>query len=250
MRRGPKPAKSKEAKSPVARKSPKNDATRVRDLEKQLAEALQRETEGLQREAEAQAQQMATAEILRVISSSPSDLQPVFDAIVRSVVRLCNGVFGTVFLYDGQVVTLAAVQNAPPEAVEALRRIFPTSPHPTMVAGRALLSRGTVHIHDALSDAQLSLGMVAVARAWGFRTVIAVPMLRDGQPIGALSVARPEVQPFSEAEIALLQTFADQAVIAIENVRLFNATKEALDRQTATAEILRVIANSPTELQP
>src|SRR5215510_801530 len=130
MGRGSKPEKSKEAKPPVARNSLKDDGARVRDLEKRLAEALNRETEALER-------QTATSEILRVISSSPSDLQPVFDAIVRSVVRLCNGVFGTVFLYDGQVVTLAAVQNAPPEAVEALRRIFPTSPRPNMVAGRA-----------------------------------------------------------------------------------------------------------------
>src|SRR5262245_14587011 len=126
-----------------------------------------------------------------------------------------------------------------------------------MVAGRALLSRGTVHVHDALSDAQLSPEMVAVARAWGFRTVISVPMLRDGQPIGALSVARPEVQPFSEAEIALLQTFADQAVIAIENVRLFNELEArnrdltvALDQQTATSGILRVISRSQTDVQP
>src|SRR5262245_4356221 len=126
-----------------------------------------------------------------------------------------------------------------------------------MVAGRALLSRGTVHVHDALSDAQLSPEMVAVARAWGFRTVISVPMLRDGQPIGALSVARPEVQPFSEAEIALLQTFADQAVIAIENVRLFNELEArnrdltvALDQQPATSDILRVISRSQTDVQP
>src|SRR5262249_59008762 len=120
---GPKPAKSKEAKPPVARKSPKDADAKVRDLERLLAEALRDKAEALKREAKGREQQLTTAEILRVISSSPSDLQPVFNAIVRSVVRLCNGSFGTVFLYDGKVVTLAVVHNATPEAVEALGRI-------------------------------------------------------------------------------------------------------------------------------
>src|SRR5262245_13554513 len=198
----------------------------------------------------------ATSEILRVISSSPTDLQPVFDTIVRSVVRLCNAFFSTVFLYDGHVISLAAIHNAPAEGVEALRRIFPGPPIPDLVASRAVLSRTTVHVHDALADTE-SPRMAAVARAIGNRTIIAVPMLRDGQSIGALGVSRREVQPFSETEIALLQTFADQAVIAIENVRLFKELEarnrdltEALEQQTATAEILRVISSSPTDVQP
>jgi two-component system, NtrC family, sensor kinase len=206
--------------------------------------------------AQASDQQTATREILRVISSLPTDLEPVFDPIVRSVVRLCNGLFGTVFLYDGRLMTLAAVHNAPQEGVEAIRRIVPCPPSADLVAGRALLSRATVHVHDAVGDTE-SPAMAAVARAIGFRTCIAVPMLRDGQPIGALGVSRQEVQPFSETEIELLKTFADQAVIAIENVRMFkelgarNAElTQALDRQTATAEILRVISSSRTDLQP
>src|SRR5262245_16401066 len=236
MRRGPKPAKSQEAKPPVARKSPKNEDSKVRDLEKRLAEALEREAEALARET-------ATGEILRVISSSPTDVQPVFDAIVQSAVDLCKGFFGIVTRYDGHISSVVAKHKIPTEALELLQTVHNL---PESLTSRALVSRAVVHVHDVMRAPELS----AAAKMVGYRTAISVPLLSDGQPIGTINVARRESLPFSDTEINLLKTFADQAVIAIENVRLFNETKEALERQTATSDILRVISTSPTEVQP
>src|SRR5262245_22938487 len=218
----------------------------IEDLGRALSEALEQRT--------------ATSEILRVISSSPTDVQPVFEAIVQSAVGLCKGFFGAVFRYE-DVVSLVATCNVPHEGLEELRRIYPGPPTADTAPGRALLTRAVVHIHDQANNEEFS---GTVARASGYRTNIAVPMLRNGQPLRAIAVARGEVQPFSETEIQLLKTFADQAVIAIENVRLFNelqeknqaltqahaTVSEALDRQTATAEILGVISSSPTDIQP
>jgi len=186
----------------------------------------------------------ATSEILQVISRSPTDVQPVFDAIVRNAVGLCKGFFGAVFRYEADLVDVVAECNVPEQGLKALRRIYPGPPAADTAPGRALLTREVVHIHDQANNEEFT---PMVARASGFRTNIAVPMLRNGQPIGAIAVARGEVQPFSETEITLLQTFADQAVIAIENVRLFKELQtsnrdltEALEQQTATSEILRV----------
>jgi len=201
-------------------------------------------------------QQTATGEILKVISGSPTDVQPVFNTIVRSAVRLCNGFFGNVLRYDGHVVSMAADHHFRGAGLEVLRRLYPGPLVPDSLSGRALLSRAVVHVHDVANDPQLPAG-AALARAAGFRTAISVPMLREGEPIGTINVARAEVQPFSQTEIDLLKTFADQAVIAIENVRLFKELEGrnrdltvALDQQTATSEILRIIASSPTDLQP
>src|SRR5262245_43930451 len=241
MRRGAKPAKSKEAKRPLARKSPKDDSARVRDLEKRLAEALRDK-------AEAQEQQAAAAEILRVIASSPADVQPVFNTIVASAVRLCDGLFSALFRFDGELMHQVAQHNYTPEALEAAQRIFPARPTRALRAARAILDRAVVHVPDAELDAEFQ--DPALGRAIGYRSVLCVPMLRESAPIGVISVARAAPGPFSANEIALLKTFADQAVIAIENVRLFNETTEALEQQTATSEVLRVIASSPTDLQP
>src|SRR5262245_40226374 len=179
MPRGPKPAKSKEAKPPVARKSSKADA-RVPDLEKQLAEALQRETEGLQREAQAQAQRVAMAEILRVISSSPTDVQPVFDAIARSARQLCDGNYSTVVRFDGAELVVAASAHIAPEGVEAMER-HAGRPSRAMALGRAILDAAVVHIPDALIDPEYD---ASVASAVRLRSILAVPMLRHGLPIG------------------------------------------------------------------
>jgi GAF domain-containing protein len=245
MRRGTKPSKAKvESKRPAAPKPPMSEDARVRDLEERLAEALKRE-------AEAQEQQTATAEILRVISSSPTDVQPVFEVVLASGVRLCGASFGGVFRFDGELIHLVTSHQWPAEQLEAMRGRFPMPPGDGSLAARAIRDCDVVQTPDYVADSR-----AGVLPEWvpggehRPRSTIAIPMQREGRPLGAIVLARAEPGLFSGKHVALLKTFADQAVIAVENVRLFNETKEALEQQTATAEILRVIASSPTELQP
>jgi signal transduction histidine kinase len=233
MRRGAKPAKTKvEAKQAVARKSLKSDASRVRDLEKRLAGALE--------------QQTATAEILNVISRSPTDLQPVLEAVAQNASRLCGAANVSLYRVEGNLMRKVAEQG-PPLTTLSVGETRPITR--TTMSGRAIVDRTTIHLPDYQS-AEAAQEYPHVRRDTGIRTTIGIPLLREGVAIGAFTAYRTESRPFSEREIALLQTFADQAVIAIENVRLFNETKEALEQQTATSEILRVISSSPTDFQP
>jgi GAF domain-containing protein len=197
---------------------------------------------------EALDQQTATAEILRVISRSPTDVQPVFDAVAQNAATLCQAQFCHVFRFDGTLLHIAAHYGLPPEGLKALQSLYPAAPGQGSAAGRSLLSRHVEQIPDINADADYRHS--GAAAIMNYRSIVAVPMLRDGMPVGCIVAGRSSTGSFPERLVRLLQTFADQAVIAIENVRLFNETKEALDQQTVTADILRVIASSPTELQP
>ncbi len=204
---------------------------------------------------EALEQQTATSEVLKVISSSPTDVQPVFDAIVQSATKLCDASFGSVHRFDGQVITIEARQNFTAEQIEVSEQRFPIAATRGTAVGRAVLGSQIVHIQDIRLDPEYAF--VSDQETFNYRTVLAVPLLKDGEPIGALGMWRREVKPFTESQINLIKTFADQAMIAIENVRLFKELQdrnreltEALEQQTATSEVLRVIASSPTELQP
>src|SRR5262249_2916721 len=198
---------------------------------------------------EALDQQTATSEILRVISSSPTDVQPVFEAIVRSASRLCGGEYAIVTRYDGQLLHLAAQYNPRPGTADETARFFPQAPHREALTPRAFIEAHLVHAPDVDAE-DVEPSTREFYRRIGLSAVLAVPMIHEGRPIGVVSLSRGSRGRFSDRQIALLQTFADQAVIAIENVRLFKETKEALERQTATAEILRVISSSPTDVQP
>ncbi|MEO8123831.1 MAG: GAF domain-containing protein, partial [Burkholderiales bacterium] len=192
--------------------------------------------------------QTATAEILRVISGSPTDVTPVFDAIAERARVLCGASLGYTTRFDGERLHLVGYHGVSAEAEAVMREMFPRKPDRGSINGRCLLARAPVCISDVELDPEYQLA--AQAKAADFRSMLAVPMLQGGRPIGVVGVARKNPGPFADELMGLLQTFADQAAIAIENVRLFNETQEALAHQTATADILRVISESPTDVQP
>jgi signal transduction histidine kinase len=223
--------------------------TELQEKNRALTTAHARVTEALD-------QQTATAEILRVISSSPTDVRPVFDAIADSALRLLRGWGALVVRFDGHLLHAAAIRGGSPGSDDALRQRFPTPARRGEFAGEVILDRAVKQIADVETD-QVPAGLRANARVRGWRANLGVPMLHDGQPIGVLTVTRAEPGAFSRQEVELLKTFADQAVIAIENVRLFTQLQEknrdlttALDQQTATSDILRVISGAQREVQP
>jgi signal transduction histidine kinase/putative methionine-R-sulfoxide reductase with GAF domain len=252
MGRGPKPAKSKEAKPAIPRKAQKHPDTRVRDLEKRLAEAVEQLQTRDRELVEALDQQTATAEILRVISTSPKDLQPVLDAVAKSAARFCGADDGEIFHLLGEGLKVSAHHGPIPSPTGRVIPVVRGS-----VAGRAVLERRPVQVADLQEETRdFALGS-ALARESGYRTTLVAPLLREGTVVGTINLRRVAKNPFTDKQIALLQTFADQAVIAIENVRLFKELQArnqeltvALAQQTATSDVLTVISRAQTAVQP
>jgi transcriptional regulator with GAF, ATPase, and Fis domain len=238
------------ATTPKKRSKKSNTASRVESVsqlkktivsqEKTIASLVQEIREGAE-------QQTATSEVLRVIASLPTDLQPVLDVVVENAARLCDASNAVIQRVHGdcfqRVAHYGDVPETNPFGSHPLNRFTPS--------GRAILDRQTIHVNDISEHFDSEYPDARpLQKSYPTRTVLATPLLREGVPIGAILIRRREVRPFTEKQIALLKTFADQAVIAIENVRLFQELKESLEQQTATSEILGVIASSPTDLQP
>ena len=249
QRRGGKAKSGKVARRPKVRtkagKAPPRASIaaleeRLRQRSSELEEALQ--------------QQTATSEVLSIIRRSPADARPVFEAIVQSATRLCDAVFSVFYLYDNDRLRIAALKNFTPEATNQIYgRLELQTPNRSFVGGRAVLDRAVAMVPDVLEDREYSREF---ALAGGWRAVLAVPLLRDGKSIGAIIVGKAEPNSISEREIQLLKTFADQAVIAIENVRLFDEAQtrardlsKSLEQQTATADVLKVISRSTFDLK-
>jgi two-component system NtrC family sensor kinase len=245
-------SKSKKAKPrrSMVKTSVAEQAQTNAELRQELAESLQREkatAKELQDRdrqlSEASEQQAATSEVLRVIASSPTELQPVLDTLIANAVKLSGATMGHVRQFDGEFHRVVAHYGETPEMISTLRD-NPIPPGPGTPAGRALMEGKPIQILDVQSDPRVQLGL---ARKIGTRTLLMVPLVREGTPIGSLTIWRNFVGAFTDHQIELVKTFADQAVIAIENVRLFQELTESLEQQTATSEILGVIASSPSD---
>jgi class 3 adenylate cyclase len=248
-RAGGEPIKGRRPKTP---KPTRRDASKVEIRTKLSPVSEEKEVARLARERdEALEQQTATAEVLRVIRASPSELEPVFQAMLERAVRLCGAKFGNIYRWDGEALHILASHNTPPSFADAVRR-SPYRPYPQSPIGRMVADRTVAHIVDVTTEdvylAQRDPVALSAVALGGIRTLLGVPLLNKGEMIGAFFLSRQEVRPFTDKQIALVQNFADQAVIAIENARLLNELKQSLEQQTATANVLEVISRSAFDL--
>ena len=248
MGRRAKPVKGKVSGKRSTPRRPRKDG-RISELEQRLADALGQLRTRDRELSEALQRQMATSEVLRLISRFQTDVEPVFDAIAAKALDLCRATTGWVYRFDGELIHIAAAHSLRPEALEVVRRSYPAPPSRGGGTARAVLSRSVVYIPDIRTDEEYRLE--ALAKAADYLSVLAVPMLLDGQPIGVVVVTGAEAGAFSERQIELLQTFADQAVIAVQNVRLFKELaartaelSRSVDQLTALGEVGRAVSST------
>src|SRR5262245_21493099 len=246
----------KGAKSRTSITDLRSTGTRTRkprvDLEQQLENYRRELAQAREHLAEALEQQTATSEVLRVISSSPGELEPVFEAMLANAVRICEAKFGNLYLHERGALRFVAGHNVPRAFAEARRR-GPFRPAPGSAFGKLIRTKQTVQAADIAATqpyAERDPAVVDAVELGGVRTSVAVPMLKENDLVGAIANFRQQVRLSTDKQIELVANFANQAVIAIETTRLLNELRESLQQQTATSEVLQVISSSPGELEP
>jgi GAF domain-containing protein len=236
-------AKPKRNRAPTAARPGRST---VADLQEQVGALTRELAEARKQLVDAFEQQTATSEVLRVISSSPGDLKPVFQAMLENAARVCGANFGVLFRYEGGLFHPVASLDVPPAWADFLRRQGSFTPQAGQLFGELLETKRVIHVIDRGAEPSPSPSF----RYGGARSSIAVPMIKDNELLGAFFIYRIEVRPFTDKQVDLVRSFASQSVIAIENTRLLNELRESLQQQTATAEVLKVISSSPGHLTP